>query len=135
MQVRHERNVSPSCEGPNKVVAVCWSPNSLRLALATADRVVSLFDENGVQRNVSPKDSFNTKPADPARKMYFLTGLAWSPDSTRLAVAQSDNILFVYKVRGAGAAARSPPPSPPLPKPLPPPPLPLFPPAGPRLGG
>jgi intraflagellar transport protein 172 len=115
MQVRHERNVSPSCEGPNKVVAVCWSPNSLRLALATADRVVSLFDENGVQRNVSPKDSFNTKPADPARKMYFLTGLAWSPDSTRLAVAQSDNILFVYKVRGAGAAARwaAPPPPPP----------------------
>ena len=105
MQVRHERNVAPSCDGPNKVVAACWSPNSLRLALATADRVVTLFDEHGVQRNVSPKDSFNTKPADPARKLYFLTGLAWSPDSTRLAVAQSDNILFVYKVRARAPAA------------------------------
>ena len=27
-----------------------------------------------------------------------MTGLAWSPDSTKLAVAQSDNIVFVYKL-------------------------------------
>ena len=27
-----------------------------------------------------------------------MTGLAWSPDSTKLAVAQSDNIIYVYKV-------------------------------------
>jgi intraflagellar transport protein 172 len=32
-------------------------------------------------------------------KAYTVTGMAWSPDSTMLAVAQSDNILFVYKVR------------------------------------
>lgn len=27
--------------------------------------------------------------------------MAFSPDSTKLAVAQSDNIVFVYKVRAA----------------------------------
>ena len=32
-------------------------------------------------------------------KTYMVTGMAWSPDSTMLAIAQSDNIVFVYKVR------------------------------------
>ena len=59
MQLRHHRTVTPgSTEGPLKVSAIAWSPNSTRLALATADRVVSLFDEHGEQR----KDKFSTKP-------------------------------------------------------------------------
>ena len=32
-------------------------------------------------------------------KNYTVTAMAFSPDSTRLAVAQSDCIVFVYKVR------------------------------------
>ena len=32
-------------------------------------------------------------------KNYTVTGMAFSPDSTKLAVAQSDNIVFIYKVR------------------------------------
>ncbi len=78
-----------------KVTAISWSPSSSRLAVATADRVVSLYDENGEQR----KDKFPTKAAIAGQREYFVTGLAWSPDSTKLAVAQSDNIVFVYKVR------------------------------------
>ena len=58
MQVRHVRSVLPATDGPLKVSAICWSPNSTRLAIATADRVVSLYDENGDQR----KDKFSTKP-------------------------------------------------------------------------
>ena len=30
-------------------------------------------------------------------KNYSVTGMAFSPDSTKLAVAQSDNIVFIYK--------------------------------------
>lgn len=54
-----------------------------------------LFDENGERR-----DKFSTKPADPSsgRTSYVIRGLAFSPDSTRLAVAQSDNIVYVYKL-------------------------------------
>ena len=49
--------------GANRVVAVAVAPSGRRLALATADRVVSLFDESGTKR-----DKFATKPAaDKAR--------------------------------------------------------------------
>jgi intraflagellar transport protein 172 len=58
MQVRHLRTVNPGSDAPNKVTAVAWCPSSTRLAVATADRVISLFDENGEQR----RDKFPTKP-------------------------------------------------------------------------
>lgn len=58
-----------------------------------ADRVVSLYDENGEKR-----DKFSTKPAEKGTKNYVVRGLCFSPDSTRLAVAQSDGIVFVYKL-------------------------------------
>ena len=58
MQLRHVRTINPSSDAPNKVTAACWNPSSSRLAIATADRVISLFDENGEQR----KDKFPTKP-------------------------------------------------------------------------
>lgn len=58
-----------------------------------ADRVVSLYDENGEKR-----DKFSTKPAEKGPKTYIVRDLCFSPDSTRLAVAQSDCIVFVYKL-------------------------------------
>lgn len=32
------------------------------------------------------------------RKSYVVKGMAFSPDSTKIAVGQSDNIIFVYKI-------------------------------------
>ena len=70
------------------------SPNSRRMAAVTTDRVVQLFDENGER-----KDKFSTKPGDAAAKVaYQVQGMAFSPDSTKLAIAQSDSIVFVYKL-------------------------------------
>src|SRR5690349_1457303 len=34
----------------------------------------------------------------PSPKTYAITSLAFSPDSTKLSVAQSDNIVYVYKL-------------------------------------
>lgn len=52
-----------------------------------------MFDEHG-----DKKDKFKTKAADPnSTAAYLVRGLAFSPDSTKLAVAQSDNIVFVYR--------------------------------------
>ena len=60
----------------------------------TTDKVVYLFDENG-----DKKDKFKTKPADPSSpKGYIIRGMAFSPDSTKLAIAQSDAILFIYRL-------------------------------------
>lgn len=79
----------------SRIAGLSWSPNCQKLAVATADRAVMLFDENGER-----KDKFSTKPGDPSgsRASYVIRGIAFSPDSTRLAVAQSDNIVYVYKL-------------------------------------
>ena len=97
MQLRHMKTIQPAADGDHamqRVTALCWSPNNLRLAACTTDRIVHLFDENGERR-----DKFSTKPADSkGPKTYVVRGMAYSPDSTKLAVAQSDNIVFVYKL-------------------------------------
>lgn len=63
--------------------------------MATADRTILLYDENGEKR-----DKFATKPLDSSngKESYTIRVIAFSPDSTKLAVAQSDNIVYVYKL-------------------------------------
>ena len=41
---------------------------------------------------------FSTKPAEKGSKNYTVVAMAFSPDSTKLAIAQSDNIVFIYKL-------------------------------------
>lgn len=79
----------------SRIPGLAWSPNNHKLAVATADRSIILFDENTEKR-----DKFATKPSDSAngKSSYVIRGIAFSPDSLRLAVAQSDNIVYVYKL-------------------------------------
>jgi intraflagellar transport protein 172 len=101
MQLRYLKTVhQPTPEnkdGPKfqKITAIAFSPNHYRLAVATVDRYILLYDENG-----DLQDRFPTKPAEKTTgpKGYIVRALEFSPDSTRLAVAQSDNIVFVYKL-------------------------------------
>ena len=74
----------------NSVVYDC----SQKLAAVGADKVVHVFDESGER-----KDKFKTKAADPtSTQNYVVRSMAFSPDSTKLALAQSDNIVFVYRL-------------------------------------
>ncbi len=67
MQIRHLKTVIPASEdGPNRISAVAWSPNNQKLAVAGADRVISLYDETGER-----KDRFSTKPSDPSKVLYL----------------------------------------------------------------
>lgn len=95
MQLKYLMTVLDPQPQINRISCMAWSPNNLKLAVGTPDRVVLLFDENGQRR-----DKFSTKPSDPSapKGSYVLRELAFSADSTRLAVAQSDNIVFVYKL-------------------------------------
>ena len=53
-----------------------------------------MFDENGER-----KDKFKTKAADPNNgQAYIVRCMAFSPDSTKLALAQSDDIVFIYRL-------------------------------------
>ncbi|XP_064625451.1 intraflagellar transport protein 172 homolog [Lineus longissimus] len=95
MQLKHMKTLLAPQDGANKITAMAWSANNGKLAVCTADRVVLLYDEHGEKR-----DKFSTKPADAkyGKKSYTVKGLAFSPDSSKVAVGQTDNIVFVYKI-------------------------------------
>ena len=59
MQLKYLKSITQPTDGPNKVTALCWSPNGKKLAVCTSDRVVVMFDEDG-----NRKDKFSTKPTD-----------------------------------------------------------------------
>ncbi|XP_039285389.1 intraflagellar transport protein 172 homolog [Nilaparvata lugens] len=95
MQLKYLKTIVTAQDGPAKIMAIAWAPNNLKLAVCNSERVIVLFDEHGEKR-----DKFPTKPADSknGRKSYFVKGLAFSPDSTKLAVGQTDNIIYIYKI-------------------------------------
>ena len=67
---------------------------SQKLAAVTSDKVVHVLDESGGRR-----DKFKTKGADPnSTQAYIIRSMGFSPDCTKLALAQSDNIVFVYRL-------------------------------------
>jgi len=65
------------------------------LACVNNEKVVFLYDDKGEVR-----DKFKAKGnADaPGDGTFIVQAIAYSPDSARLALAQSDNIVFVYKL-------------------------------------
>lgn len=93
MQIKYWKQLAAPIDGMQKISALAWSPDSKRYAVATADRSILLFNENGER-----KDRFNTRAAEKDNKSYIIRALAFSPCSTKVAVAQSDNIVFIYKI-------------------------------------
>ncbi|XP_027706181.1 intraflagellar transport protein 172 homolog isoform X2 [Vombatus ursinus] len=95
MQLKHLRTLLSPQDGAAKVTCMAWSQNNAKFAVCTVDRVVLLYDEHGERR-----DKFSTKPADMkyGRKSYVVKGMAFSPDSTKIAIGQTDNIIYVYKI-------------------------------------
>lgn len=43
-------------------------------------------------------NKFFCLPSQAGKKSYIVKGLAFSPDSTKIAVGQTDNIIYVYKI-------------------------------------
>lgn len=95
MQLKHMKTLLSPQEGAAKICAITFSHNNQKLAVCTSDRVVLLYDEQGEKR-----DKFSLKPADAkyGKKSYTVKGLAFSTDSSKIAVGQTDNIIYVYKL-------------------------------------
>ncbi|KAH9637136.1 hypothetical protein HF086_016158 [Spodoptera exigua] len=95
MKLKYSKTLLEAQDIESPIADICWSPNNVKLAVATCDRLVLLFDREGTRR-----DKFATKPADPAagKKSYVITNLSFSENSDLLGVAQSDNMVFVYRV-------------------------------------
>ena len=78
----------------SKVTALSYSLDGERLAVATSDRAISLYDNFG-----NCVDKFNTKPNGNGPKDYIIRSIQFGPDvdKPKLAIAQFDAIVFVYK--------------------------------------
>jgi WD40 repeat protein len=69
------------------------SAHSCRLAAATPDNIIHLFDEAGDR-----KDKFRTKAGDATTQEFSVLAIAFSPDGSKLAVAQSNHMVLVYRL-------------------------------------
>ncbi|MFH4973753.1 hypothetical protein AB6A40_000462 [Gnathostoma spinigerum] len=95
MKLKYQRTLLEQQDGAAKIVDIDWTPNGVKLAVATAERTIILFDNKGQRR-----DKFATKPIEPkyGKKSYSIKAIKFSPDSSRLAIGQTDNIAFVYRL-------------------------------------
>lgn len=92
MNFKYSKNLSPCLDTLSKINSISWSPNLMRLAVAqSSDKKIALFDEQG-----NKKDIFSTKPFK--NKKYMIRDIQFSPCSTKLAIAISDNMVFVYNL-------------------------------------
>ena len=97
MNFKHSKNLQESIDGMKKIFGISWSPNLQRIAVAHVDERrmvrISLYDETGKKREM-----FSTKAANKNSKSYIVKEIAFSPDSTKLAVCQTDCIIFIYNL-------------------------------------
>jgi intraflagellar transport protein 172 len=113
---QHHRDVVKSLKitlNKSAVTAICYSHDNERIAVATKDRIITLYNHKGEQ-----VDRFNTKQnsnyadGDTTKKDYIIRSIQFAPpcsadhhddsgkdqlQSPKLAVAQSDAIVFIYK--------------------------------------
>lgn len=95
MKLKFLSSIVDSQDTVAKIRTISFSPNNKKFAISTSDLNVVLFDEKFQRR-----DKFATKPVDSkfGKKSYLVTSLVFSPDSTKLAIGQTDNIVFVYRL-------------------------------------
>ncbi|XP_054157078.1 intraflagellar transport protein 172 homolog [Oppia nitens] len=80
-----------------RIECLSISPNLTRLAVCTsANNHVLLYDGHTYEE----KDKFALKSTAKnfSRKSFVVKGIAFSPDSLKLAIGQTDNVIYVYKI-------------------------------------
>ena len=64
-----------------------------KLAVANQNKIITLLDTN-----FKKKDKIPTRGAKKGNKNYLIKTVVFSPDSKILAVAQTDNIIYGYRI-------------------------------------
>ena len=87
--------VIPASDNSEKrIICVSWAPDGQRLAVASADRFVTLVKSGSLEMSRFPIKAKDEN----SNRAFSITGLSWAPDSCRFAVAQSDMAVAVYDV-------------------------------------
>jgi hypothetical protein len=91
--------VEASSSPEKRIVALSWSPDSERLAIATTGRTVTLYRASDGSISKIPAKARD----DSSNSTFTITSLAWAPDSCSFVSSQSDMIVAVYEVGAAKA--------------------------------
>lgn len=99
MKLKHVKNLLQSDSNIllARIECCSFSSNLSRLAVCTsANNQVVLFDAVSNEK----KDKFALKPngKNLSKKSFSVKGIAFSPDAQKLAVGQSDCVIFIYKI-------------------------------------
>ncbi|KER27764.1 hypothetical protein T265_05253 [Opisthorchis viverrini] len=98
MRLKHLKTIVAPQEAEARISCIAWSPNNKKLAVCSHDNIVSVFDENGERRDRFAAKAADSKSSTGGKKMFVVKSMVFSPESTKLALAQSDNIIFVYRL-------------------------------------
>ena len=96
MNLKYLKTIRSSEQQDARCHALTFSPNGDKLAVCSDERTLYLYD---CKLDFEMKDKFALKPANSKtdRKTSFqVKQLKFSPDSVKLAVAQTDNVIYVY---------------------------------------
>ena len=101
--LKHSKNVQAAGESLKKISSIVFNSSQTKLAVANFDKTVSFFDAN----DYSKKERMPTRGAEKTNKNYIIRVVCFSPDSNVLSIAQSDNIIYSYKVGSDFGAKKS----------------------------
>ena len=99
MKIKHEKTLlipDPSCVIAS-IECCSWSGSGNRLAVCTSsNNHLVIFSGPSLEK----KEKFSLRAVDKefSRSSFAVKGVAFSPDSNRIAVGQTDNVIYVYKV-------------------------------------
>ena len=96
MNLKYIQTVKKGVLGEARIHSLKFSPNGEKLAVASDERVLYIHDcKNGFEL----KDKFALKPNNKEKGRNFqVKQVCFSPDSTKIAVAQTDEVIFVYHI-------------------------------------
>ncbi len=80
------------------VTAVAWSPDSKRIASASYDRTVQVWDATDGTHVFTYRGKGDVMPGQP----FAVFGVAWSPDGKRIASTYADSTVHVWDAADAG---------------------------------
>lgn len=108
MKIKHERTLLPPDPSHilSRIECCSWSGSGNRLALCTSiNNQIVLFSGPSFER----KEKFALKAVDKnfSRTSFVVKGISFSPDSNRIAIGQTDNVIYVYKVSEDGSDKKS----------------------------
>ncbi|RCN32796.1 hypothetical protein ANCCAN_21399 [Ancylostoma caninum] len=75
MKLQFLSTLLPQQEGSNKICSLACTPNGVKLAVVVEHKLLFKY----------------------GKRSYIIRSICFSPDSSRLALGQSDNVVYVYK--------------------------------------